>query len=157
VPIQYNTVLILIRIRILILTLYRTVRAHRAILYAKRHWEDKFHGTLLRRLIYRPIDPLVMCPEQMKHAVEAPPPWHRALPDEGEEMLEQVTSGRGSSDTRYALAIHCTRYALYSLCTVLALHCTRYALYSLYTVLTMHCTLYSLYTVLAIRIISGDA
>jgi hypothetical protein len=55
---------------------------------------------------------------------------------------------------KVAATMHCTHYALYSLCTVLTMHCTHYTLYSLYTVLTIHCThytLYSLYTVLTMH------
>jgi hypothetical protein len=52
--------------------------------------------------------------------------------------------------------MHCTRYALYSLCTVIAMHCTRYAecrrgilhCTMLMTLYTIHCTLsHTLHTV----------
>jgi hypothetical protein len=56
------------------------------------------------------------------------------------------SSNQGRTVRTKVLTMHCTHYALHSLCTALTMHCTHFALHSLFTALTIHCTHYALYS-----------
>jgi hypothetical protein len=91
--------------------------------------------------------------------------WLGAVGTGGAEVVMAAVAAKGVPGALCTvLTMHCTRYvlyslctvhyALYSLCTVLTMHCTHYALCTMYcalcTVLTMYCTHYALYSLCTI-------